>query len=163
MVQQKIVRVIVRELGAGLPKNISFWAGPVLRKKSKISTQLRCHNVTSAKILPRTDFCGPQALVKIPGHMFLAFYTDAQRQHISFLETTMVGSPGLNSIQRNWTFKTADGYLSSESYRQFTGALNYGEQEFQKVAAQFKARTPGYMLIDIQAARRAGISAIGRF
>ena len=70
-------------------------------------------------------------LVKIPGHMFLAFYTDAQRQHISFLETTMVGAPGLSSIQRNWTFKTADGYLSSESYRQFSGALNYGEQEFQ--------------------------------
>lgn len=102
-------------------------------------------------------------LVKIPGHMFLAFYTDAQRQHISFLETTMIGAPGLNSIQRNWTFKTADGYLSSESYKQFFAALNYGQQEFQKVAQQFQAKTPGYMLIDIQAARRAGISAIGRF
>ena len=102
-------------------------------------------------------------LVKIPGHMFLAFYTDAQRQHISFLETTMVGAPGLSSIQRNWTFKTADGYLSSESYRQFSGALNYGEQEFQKVADQFKTKTPGYLLIDVQAARRAGISAVGRF
>ena len=37
----------------------------MLRKKSKISTQLRCHNVTSAKILPRTDFCGPQGVTEI--------------------------------------------------------------------------------------------------
>jgi len=102
-------------------------------------------------------------LVKIPSHMFLGFYTDSQRKHISFLETTMIGTPGLSSSQRNWTFKTVNGYLSSESYKQFFAALNYGEQEFQKVTQQFQARTPGYMLIDVQAARRAGISAIGRF
>jgi hypothetical protein len=102
-------------------------------------------------------------LVKIPGHMFLGFYTDSQRKHISFLETTLIGAPGLNSYQRNWTFKTVDGYLSSESYKQFFAALSYGDQEFQKAAQQFQARTPGYMLIDVQAARRAGISAIGRF
>lgn len=102
-------------------------------------------------------------LVKVPGHMFLGFYTDAQRRQISFLETTMIGTPGLSSPQRKWTFMTADGYLESESYRQFSAALNYGEQEFQKVAPQFKSRSAGYVLIDIQAARRAGISAIGRF
>jgi len=102
-------------------------------------------------------------LVKLPGHMFLGFYTDGQRQQISFLETTMIGNPGLSSLQRSWKFKTADGYLSSESYKQFQNALNAGNGEFQKAAAQFKAKAPGYLLIDIQAARRAGISAIGRF
>jgi len=102
-------------------------------------------------------------LVKLPGHMFLGFYTDAQRQQISFLETTLIGEPGLNSFQRSWTFKTNDGYLSSESYRQFVNALNSGSGGFQKVAVQIRAKTPGYLLIDIQAARRAGISAIARF
>jgi len=102
-------------------------------------------------------------LVKVPGHMFLAFYTDSQRHQISFLETTLIGEPGLNSYQRNWTFKTVDGYASSESYTQFVNALNVGQQEFEKVAPEFKARNHGYLLIDIQAARRAGISAIGRF
>ncbi len=95
--------------------------------------------------------------------LFLGFYTDGQRQQISFLETTMIGNPGLSSLQRSWKFKTADGYLSSESYKQFQNALNAGNGEFQKAAAQFKAKAPGYLLIDIQAARRAGISAIGRF
>lgn len=102
-------------------------------------------------------------LVLVPGHMYLGFYTDGQRQHISFLETTLVGEPGLNSFQRNWTFKTADGYLSSESYRQFTDALNAGSSEFQKATAYFQAKTPRYLLIDIEAARRFGISPIGRF
>ncbi len=102
-------------------------------------------------------------LVKIPGHMFLGFYTDSQRQNISFLETTLIGEPGLNNYQRNWTFKTVQGYLSSESYRQFVAALNQGQQEFEKVAPQFQAKNPNYSLIDIQAARRAGISPIARF
>ncbi len=102
-------------------------------------------------------------LVKVPGHMFLGFYTDSQRQQISFLETTMLGEPGLNNVQRNWTFKTVEGYLSSESYRQFVNALNEGQAKFQQAAPRFQAKTPGYLLIDIQAARRAGISAIARF
>ncbi len=102
-------------------------------------------------------------LVKVPGHMFLGFFTDSERQNISFLETTLIGEPGLSGGQRNWTFKTVDGYLSSESYKQFVSALNAGEQEFQKVAPEFKAKTRNYLLIDIQAARRAGISPIARF
>lgn len=102
-------------------------------------------------------------LVKIPGHMFLGFYTDSQRQHISFLETTLIGARPLNSFQKNWTYQAADSYLSSESYKQFFAALSYGEQEFQKAAPQVQAKASGYMLIDIQAARRGGISPIGRF
>jgi len=102
-------------------------------------------------------------LVLVPGHMFLGFYTDAQRQQISFLETTLIGSPGLNDLQREWIFKTDDGYLSSESYKQFSYALDFANEEFQKVRPQFEANTPGYMLIDVQAARRAGISPIARF
>lgn len=102
-------------------------------------------------------------LVKIPGHMFLGFYTDSQRKHISFLETTLIGEPGLNNYQKNWTYKTVDGYLSSESYKQFVGALNRGQEEFEKVAPQFQAKNPNYLLIDVQAARRAGISPIARF
>jgi hypothetical protein len=102
-------------------------------------------------------------LVKVPGHMFLGFSTDSQRQQISFLETTLIGEPGLNSSQQNWTFKTDDGYLSSESYRQFLYARDAGEEEFHKVAPQFNAKTRDYMLIDIQAARSAGVSPIGRY
>ena len=51
---------------------------PVLRKKSKISTQLRCNNVKCAQDLPRTDFCGPQ-----PGWVLrVAELTLAQYAHL---------------------------------------------------------------------------------
>jgi hypothetical protein len=35
-----------------------------------------------------------------PGHMFLGFYVDQQKQHLAFLETTLIGNPGLNAVQR---------------------------------------------------------------
>ncbi|GAC1640880.1 MAG: hypothetical protein NVS9B14_22450 [Candidatus Acidiferrum sp.] len=102
-------------------------------------------------------------LVMIPGHMFLGFYTDPQRRQISFLETTLIGEPGLSSSQRNWKFLTRDGYLTSESYRQFVNALNAGTSEMQKASPNFQAKKGGYIVIDVEVARRSGISAIGRF
>jgi hypothetical protein len=42
-------------------------------------------------------------------------------------------------------------------------ALDFGEKEFQQAASQFQAKMRGYLLIDVQAVRRAGLSPIGRF
>lgn len=101
-------------------------------------------------------------LVLMPGHMFLGFFTDARRTQIQFLETTLIGEPGLNQSQREWQYWTADGALSSESYRQFARAVEVGNQRYLQARAMFAAKTPGYQLIDIDLARRAGISPIPR-
>lgn len=102
-------------------------------------------------------------LVKLPGHMFLGFYTDSQHKQISFLETTLIGAHGLNTFQKSWTFKTADGYLGSQSYKDFLYAISYGNSEFQKAFPNIQGKAPGYLVIDVQRARQAGISAIPRF
>jgi hypothetical protein len=102
------------------------------------------------------------ALIKVPGHMFLGFFTDAQRQHLAFVETTMIGTPGLNSFQKSWRFLGADSYLSSESYRQFLAAMQRGNAEFEQARPSFQARNPNYAVIDIDLARRAGLSPIPR-
>ncbi len=64
---------------------------------------------------------------------------------------------GWQSVIENTSIDT------DQVYKEFQNALNAGNGEFQKAAPQFKAKAPGYLLIDVQAARRAGISAIGRF
>ena len=43
-------------------------------------------------------------LILRPGHMFLGFYPDEssyqRHQNLACLETTLIGNPGLNSVQR---------------------------------------------------------------
>jgi hypothetical protein len=101
-------------------------------------------------------------LVQKPGHMFLGFYLDAQKQHVAFLETTLIGNPGLSAIQRNWKFLTGGGYSNSESYKQFVNALRVGEAEFSEIKSALTPLQPGYSVIDISEMRRAGISPIPR-
>jgi len=103
------------------------------------------------------------ALVKVPGHMFVGWFADRARRQPVFLETTMVGAPGLNSFQRSWTFVTSDGYASSESFQQFQRAVEVGTRTFREATPHLQAKSPGYVLIDIDLARRMGIGAIPRF
>jgi hypothetical protein len=95
--------------------------------------------------------------------MFVGFFTGAQRQQPLYLETTLIGEPGLTSFERNWTFLTGNGYLSSNSYQQFQHALAVGNTEMEQAIPHLQTKTPGYLLIDIDAVRRAGISPIPRF
>jgi len=122
--------------------------------------------VLFASIIYKLDMC--PVLVLIPGHMFLGFHLDrqscGQRRNWMFLETTLIGNPGLGMLQRKWKFLNPDSsYTSSESYRQFLHALDTGNSEFQSVMNSINSRQPGYHVIEIAVARRAGISAIPRF
>lgn len=102
------------------------------------------------------------ALIQKPGHMFLGFYLDAKKQNVAFLETTLIGNPGLSAIQRNWKFLTRQGYQNSESYKQFVNALHVGDAEFSELKSKLTPLQPGYSVIDIDLMRRQGISAIPR-
>ena len=105
-------------------------------------------------------------LVLKPGHMFLGLYltpsSPGQKPNWIFLETTLVGNPGLNSVQRQWKFLTADGYKNSDSYRQFLNAVNAGNEEFRSMIGNLNAHQPGYRVIDVAGARKSGITAIPR-
>jgi len=105
-------------------------------------------------------------LVVLPGHMFFGFYLDNQPyngRNIAFLETTLIGNPGLNRIERGWRFLNPDSsYLSSESYRQFLAAVQTGQKEAQQAWQSLTTHKPGYFLIDVAKARREGISPVPR-
>jgi hypothetical protein len=103
------------------------------------------------------------ALVLVPGHMFVGFFADQQRRQPVFLETTLIGNPGLTGLQETWKFMTNDGYLASRSYELFRGAIAAGNQRFQHAAPHLQSKTRGYVLIDVDAVRKTGIAPIARF
>jgi hypothetical protein len=119
-----------------------------------------------ASIIYKLGMC--PVLVMVPGHMFLGFHTDGQScgqgRNMLFLETTLIGNPGLNALQREWRFLNPDAsYKNSASYRQFMYAVEAGNKEFQSALSGLNGHQPGYHVIEIASARRAGISAIPRF
>jgi hypothetical protein len=107
-------------------------------------------SVLFASIIYKLEMC--PVLVLIPGHMFLGVYLDrqscGQRRNLMFLETTVIGNPGLNVLQRQWKFLNPDSsYTSSESYRQFLRALDAGNREFQSVVNSINSHQPGYQVV----------------
>lgn len=101
-------------------------------------------------------------LVLKPAHMFLGFYLDPQKKMPEFLETTLIGSPGLDPLQKWWTFKTREGYKNSESYRQFMAAVRAGDIEMRGMVGPLKGGERGYSIVDVDQMRHVGIAAIPR-
>jgi hypothetical protein len=66
-------------------------------------------------------------------------------------------------MERSWRFLTDDGYLSSRSYQLFQRAIAAGNQQFQQAAPHLLAKQRGYLLLDVDVARRLGIAPIPRF
>jgi hypothetical protein len=108
-------------------------------------------------------------LVKLPGHMFVGYYTDERSyghpnpQNTLFLETTLLGAAGWHQPSAyNIAFHPLiHPAQSSESWNQFVQAVNYGNREFQeKVLPGLDRHDPGYIVIDVRRARQAGISPI---
>jgi hypothetical protein len=88
------------------------------------------------------------ALVVIPGHMFVGYYLDKEKQRPQFLETTMLGAgPHPRSIK--------------ESGQQFSAAVIFANQEYdQKALPGLQQHTRGYSFIEIEKMRQAGVNAI---
>lgn len=94
-------------------------------------------------------------LVMIPGHMMVGFYLNPQHSAYSVLETTMMGAENL----RRGSITGALNNLLGESARLYNAAIADGNRKFDGNRQKF-GRVPGYLVIDIGAARRKGIMPI---
>lgn len=108
-------------------------------------------------------------LATTPNHMFVGYYKlkdavgndfhTAPVHDLDFLETTMIGGETPTKKPFDASHKPED----SESYAQFRGALQRGEQEFeQEIRENWKARKPGYGLMSVRNLRARGINPIPR-
>ena len=131
--------------------------------QSIVSQQANCvdGSVLFASLLYKIGI--QPVLVLKPGHMFVGYFIDKDHQQIEFLETTMLGAghqPGAMNIAFSPLWHPAQG---SESWNEFMQAIEVADKTFnEEVLPARQQQRPGYAVIDIAAARQAGINAIPR-
>ncbi len=79
-------------------------------------------------------------MVLVPGHCFLGFYTDEEKNNIAFLETTMLASKDVINPKTKKVEQTA-----------FSAALVKGKQQYQK---HTQGNSNSVEIIDLEEARR---------
>lgn len=107
-------------------------------------------------------------IVLIPGHAFLGFYTNQQHSQLAFLETTML--TGTNPFANRPPSKLGTVLAraaqfdphESQSASVFNAAVEYANQNYEKVRSALSAHEQHYAIIDIAKVREAGVQPISR-
>lgn len=102
-------------------------------------------------------------LVRIPGHMFVGFYTDNKHNHIQFLETTMIGDAAMEEF---FPGEQLDSTISTVTARQaskltFDKSIQYANKKYAQHSAKLTTNTPGFTFLEISKALRRKIQPIG--
>ncbi|MDC8771756.1 hypothetical protein [Roseateles albus] len=103
------------------------------------------------------------AIVLIPGHAFLGFFTDPQQQKLVFLETTMLNDAH-NPFNQQGPSKTGTALAKmlgtdvhmQKSWQSFIEALTEGQRKYSAAAQSF-GKQPGFMIVPVSKARESGI------
>lgn len=103
-------------------------------------------------------------LVQIPGHMFVGYYTDDKHQHLTFLETTMIGDVSLDDyFPEERLDSTVTGLSQAQISRMtFEKSQEYANAKFKSVENRFKNNHPRYLMVEISKGVRRKIQSIGK-
>lgn len=103
-------------------------------------------------------------LVRLPGHMFVGFYTDKKHMHAKYLETTMIGNIDLDDYFPDEKLdSTLQNFSQNEiSHITFKKSMEYAEKKVWKYHKQLKNQSEGYMFFPITADVRRRIQPIGK-
>jgi hypothetical protein len=90
-------------------------------------------------------------LVRIPGHMFVGYYTGSDRKNRNFLETTMIGDVNLDDF---FPDEHLDSTMVGKSQNQmslitFEKSKEYASKKFEEVKHHFENGTRNYTLLVI--------------
>lgn len=128
------------------------------------SSQINCvdGSVLFASLLRAINIT--PVLVQMPGHMFVGYYTDAQRKHLSFLETTMIGDVDLDDY---FPEEKLDSTLMGKTQSQmskltFDKSKQYAMAEFKRVEKQVRENRPKYLFVEINKNVRRSVQSIGK-
>lgn len=103
-------------------------------------------------------------LVRLPGHMFVGYYTDKSHTDIQFLETTMIGDVDLNDFfPEEQLDSTMVGMTQKQASRLlFDKSKEYATRVYQENDSLLHSNTPNYMFLEIDKKTRAMIQPIGK-
>lgn len=128
------------------------------------SSQINCvdGSVLFASLLRAVNIT--PVLIRIPGHMFVGYYTDAQMENLSFLETTMIGDVDLDDYFPEEKLDSAmENQTQAEVSRlTFEKSKEYAAKKFAENEAEIRANGKGYLFVEISKAVRRSIQPIGK-
>lgn len=103
-------------------------------------------------------------LIRIPGHMFVGYYTDSSHKNINFLETTMIGDVDLNDF---FPDEQLDSTIVGKSQNQmsriaFDKSKEYAQKKYEQNKAGIHSDKLNYMFLEISKDIRRKIQPIGK-
>lgn len=103
-------------------------------------------------------------LVRIPGHMFVGYYTDRMHQNMHFLETSMIGDVNLDDFFPEEKLDSTVAGKSQESVSRlmFDKSKEYATRMYNENKELIHSGKVNYMFLEIDKATRAYIQPIGK-
>lgn len=103
-------------------------------------------------------------LVRVPGHMFVGYYTDRMHQNIHFLETSMIGDVNLDDFFPEEKLDSTMAEKSQESISRFVfeKSKEYATRIYKENEKLIHSGKVNYMFLEIDKATRAYIQPIGK-
>ena len=104
-------------------------------------------------------------LVRIPGHMFVGYYTDKTHTDMNFLETTMIGDVNLDDF---FPDEKLDSTMVGKSQNQmskltFEKSKEYANKKYREKRIAYPIRGKvNYMFLEIDKKTRAQVQPIGK-
>ena len=103
-------------------------------------------------------------LVRIPGHMYVGYYTDRNHSQANFLETTMIGDIDLDDFfPEEKLDSTSEGKSQEEMSRlTFEKSKEYAHRKYSADSARIHTLPRQYMFLEISKALRRKIQPLGK-
>lgn len=103
-------------------------------------------------------------LVRLPGHMFVGYYTDKSHKDMNFLETTMIGDVDLEDFFPDEKLdSTMVGKSQEEMSRlTFDRSKQYATNKYRENEEKLRLKEPNYMFLEISKETRSKIQSIGK-
>lgn len=128
------------------------------------SSQINCvdGSVLFASVLRAINI--DPILVRIPGHMYVGYYTDRNHTRAQFLETTMIGDIDLDDFfPEEKLDSTSQGKSQSEMSRlTFEKSKEYAARKYSADSVNIHSQPRRYMFLEISKALRREIQPIGK-
>lgn len=128
------------------------------------SSQINCvdGSVLFASLLRAINI--DPVLVRIPGHMFVGYYTDKGHKEINFLETTMIGDVDMDEF---FPEEKLDSTMMGKSQNEvsriaFEKSKEYANKKYKSHEKFFGTDNKNYMFLEISRTIRKSIQSIGK-
>lgn len=128
------------------------------------SSQINCvdGSVLFASLLRAINI--DPVLVRIPGHMFVGYYTDHSHKDITFLETTMIGDVDMDDFfpeekLDSTNMGRSQNYMSRLT---FDKSKEYARKKYEAHKGKIKTDERNYMFLEISKNIRRTIQPLGK-